>query len=74
MIFSHMLKSLSSIIRGVLPYSREKLTHVRGSSRAIYDHLVKIAKAIESGDSVLSKKLMVNHINYIEKSMRKVIR
>jgi GntR family transcriptional repressor for pyruvate dehydrogenase complex len=74
MIFSHMLKSLSSIIRGVLPYSREKLTHVRGSSRSIYDHLVKIAKAIESGDSVLSKKLMVSHINYIEKSMRKVIR
>jgi GntR family transcriptional repressor for pyruvate dehydrogenase complex len=73
-IFSHLLKSISSIIRGVLPYSREKLTRVKGSSRAIYTHLVKIAQAIESRDPQLARKLTITHINYIEKNMKKVLR
>lgn len=73
-IFAHMLKSIAQIIRGVLPYSREKLTKLKGSSRIIYDHHVKIIDAIEAHDPTLAKKLMITHINYIEKSMEKVLK
>lgn len=73
-IFSHLLKSISSIIRGVLPYSREKLIKVKGISRTIYNHHVSIIRAIESKNPEQAKKLMINHINFIEKSMQKVLR
>lgn len=73
-IFSHMLKAISSIIRGVLPYSREKLSRVKGSSRALYEHHVKIIQAIETRDAALAKKLVIQHVNYLEKSLRKVIK
>jgi GntR family transcriptional repressor for pyruvate dehydrogenase complex len=73
-IFSHLLKSISSIIRGVLPYSREKLTSVKGSSRAIFDQLLKIIQAIDAHDPIAAKKLMISHINYIERSLKKVLK
>jgi DNA-binding GntR family transcriptional regulator len=69
-----MLKAISSIIRGVLPYSREKLIRVKGSSRALYEHHVKIIQAIEARDGALAKKLVIQHVNYLEKSLRKVIK
>jgi len=73
-IFSHLLKSISSIIRGVLPYSREKLTKVKGSSRAIYTHHIKVIEAIEARDPTLARKLVIHHLEYIEKSMKKVLK
>ncbi|TAL32709.1 MAG: FadR family transcriptional regulator [Spirochaetes bacterium] len=73
-IFTHLLKSISIIIRGVLPYSREKLIKVKGSGKAIYDHHIKIVQAIESRDSSLAKELMVIHINYIDKSLQKALK
>ncbi len=73
-IFSHLLKSISSIIRGALPYSREKLTRVKGSSRAIFSHHLKVISAIEERDPALARKQVIQHIEYIEKSMKKVLR
>ena len=47
-------KDLSDILSSAGTYSREKLSRVKGSSRALYEHHVKIIEAIETRDGVLA--------------------
>lgn len=73
-IFSHLIKSISNILRGALPYSRVKLSVIKGSSRAIYDQHVKILEAIKKRNPSEAKKAVINHIDYLETTLKKVLK
>src|SRR4030042_3375523 len=60
-IYAHLMKSISSLLRGALPYSRQKLTGVSGVSDTIYSHHVTILNAIEKGDAASAKISVVRH-------------
>ncbi len=72
-IFSHMLKAISSSFAGCFPTAAISSSRSR-KLRALYEHHVKIIEAIEARDGVLAKKLIIQHVNYLEKKLRKVIK
>jgi len=72
-IFAHLMKSISSILRGALPYSRTKLQGVKNSSRAIYDQHVRILAAIEQRDPEAAKSAMLDHIEWMETTLKRIL-
>lgn len=72
-IFSHIMKSISSILRGVLPYSRTKLQGVKNSSRAIFDQHVAILAAVEKRDPDAARAAMLEHIEWLETTLKKIL-
>jgi len=72
-IFAHLMKSISSILRGALPYSRQKLMHVPGASEMFYSHHKKIIEAIRSHNPEKAKKLVIEHIDWLEKTMKMIL-
>ncbi len=72
-IFGHLMKSISSILRGALPYSRTKLQEVKHSSRAIYDQHVRILAAIEKRDPDAAKAAMLDHIEWMETTLKRIL-
>jgi len=72
-IFIDLRKSINTILAGVFPYSRKKLSLIEGSSRAIVKGLSAIYQAIETQDPQAARKATIRHINYIEKSLKKAI-
>ncbi len=72
-IFSHLMKSISNILHGVLPYSRQKLQDVPGSSRKIYEQHVRILSAIENRNPDMARKAIIKHIDYLETELKKVL-
>jgi DNA-binding GntR family transcriptional regulator len=56
--------------QGAFPYSRKKLTNVGGSSRKIFSQLGKIWHAIEKRDPEAARLATIEHIDYIEKTLR----
>ncbi|MGC9324808.1 MAG: FadR/GntR family transcriptional regulator [Desulfomonilia bacterium] len=73
-IFVHLRKSLATILTGAFPYSRKKLSTVPGSSVEISRQLMKIYDAIERRDPGAAKTETIDHIDYIEKSLRKALK
>lgn len=73
-IFSHLMKSIANILRGALPYSRQKLQDVKDSSRKIYEQHVNILRAIEDRKPDMAKKTMIEHIEYLERTLNKVLK
>ena len=73
-IFSHLMKSISSLLKGVLPYSRQKLMNVPGASEIFYKIHIKILAAIEKGDAELARKYVILHIDWLEKTLRKILK
>lgn len=73
-IFSHLMKSISSLLKGVLPYSRQKLMNVPGASENFYTIHIKILKAIEKGDAELARISVIEHIDWLEKTLRKILK
>lgn len=73
-IFVHLRKSITTILTGAFPFSRKKLSTVPGSSKDITMQLRKIYYAIENKDSEAAKAETINHIDYIEKSLRRALK
>lgn len=73
-IFVHLRKSVTTILTGAFPYSRKKLSTIPGSSKEIVGQLLRIYHAIEARDPEAAKAATVDHIDYIEKSLRRAIR
>jgi len=73
-IFLHLRKSITTILTGAFPYSRKKLSTVPGSSIEITKQLLKIYHAIENRDPEGAKAATVEHIDYIEKSLRRALK
>jgi GntR family transcriptional repressor for pyruvate dehydrogenase complex len=70
-IFAYLRRSVNKFLLGAFPYGIMKLSTVRGSSKSILDQLGAIEDAIERGNCAGAKKAMLDHIDYLEKSLRK---
>ena len=73
-IFLHLRKSVTTILTGAFPYSRKQLSTIPGSSKDITKQLMKIYDAIENRDSDAAKAATIEHIDYIEKSLRRALK
>lgn len=73
-IFAHLMKSISSLLKGALPYSRQKLMAVPDSSDMFYTQHMKILSAIEKGDSDAAKTSVIEHIDWLEKTLKKILK
>ena len=72
-IFAHLMKSISSLLKGALPYSRQKLMTVSGVSEIFYKQHMKIINAIELGDADGARKSVIAHIDWLEKTLKKIL-
>jgi len=72
-IFVALRRSVNTVIAGVLPYSRKKLALIQGSSRAIVQDLFAIFQAIGNRDPQAARDAVINHLNYIKRSLKKAI-
>lgn len=72
-VFVHLRKTITTVLREAFPYSRKKLSTVRGSSREIFSQLSKITDAIEAHDAEAARLATIEHIDYIEKSLKKAL-
>lgn len=73
-IFAHLMKSISSLLKGALPYSRQKLMAVSDSSDMFYAQHTKILGAIEKGDPEGAKASVIEHIDWLEKTLKKILK
>jgi len=73
-IFVHLRKTITSVLTGAFPYSRKKLSTIPGSSREIVAQLLRIHRAIEERNPDAAKAATLEHIDYIEKSLRKALK
>lgn len=72
-MFSSLRKSVDSLLIGALPFSRRKLSTIKGSAKSIIDQICAIVDAIEKSDPAGARQAMVAHIDYLEKTLRKTI-
>jgi GntR family transcriptional repressor for pyruvate dehydrogenase complex len=73
-IYSHLMKSISSLLRGALPYSRQKLMYVTGVSDIFYRHHIDMLRAIEKGDKEAAKISVIEHIDWLDKTLKKILK
>lgn len=73
-IFVHLRESIAHVLTGAFPYSRKKLSRVDNCSNQIVEQLNKIIDAIDRKDPDAAKALTIEHIDYIEKSLRKALK
>lgn len=72
-IFAHLMKSISSLLKGALPYSRQKLIAVPDAPERFYSQHIRIIEAIERGDADEAKRAVVDHIDWLEKTLKQVL-
>lgn len=72
-VFVHLRKTITTILREAFPYSRKKLSTIPGSSRDICMQLRNISDAIEKRKAETARIATIEHINYIEKSLKTVL-
>jgi len=72
-LFSHFIDSISDMVRKALPFSRIKLESIPRSKETIVDQLFALVKAIEDQHPDRARQLVIQHIEYVEHSLRKVI-
>lgn len=72
-VFVHLRKTITTTLREAFPYSRKKLATVPGSSYALISQLTKIAEAIGRRDAEAARLATIEHIDYIEKSLKKTM-
>ncbi len=73
-IFVHLRESIAHVLTGAFPYSRKKLSRVDNCSNEIVQQLNRIIEAIDRKDPDAAKALTIEHIDYIEKSLRKALK
>jgi GntR family transcriptional regulator, transcriptional repressor for pyruvate dehydrogenase complex len=73
-IFAHLMKSISSLLKGALPYSRQKLMAVGDAPDLFYSQHQKIIATIEKGDPDGAKTAVIDHIDWLEKTLKKILK
>lgn len=69
-VFIHLSKTITNILREDFPYVRKKLSTIPGVSLDILTQLSKISNAVEKRMAEAAKTATIEHINYIEKSLK----
>lgn len=72
-LFSHFIESIADMVRKALPFSRIKLESIPQSRETIIGQLIQIVDAIEKQNPNDARALVIDHIEYVEKSLRKVM-
>lgn len=73
-IFVHLRQTIATILKGAFPYSRQKLSTTPGSSKEIFNQMIKICEAVEKRDPDAAKAATIEHIDYIVKTLKKVLK
>jgi GntR family transcriptional repressor for pyruvate dehydrogenase complex len=73
-IFVHLRDTIANVLDGAFPYSRKKLARVEDCSGQIVEQLSRIIDAIDRKDADAAKALTIEHIDYLEKSLRKALK
>jgi len=73
MLFSHFIESIADMVRRALPFSRIKLESIPQSRETIIGQLIQIVNAIETQNPSEARMQVIDHIEYVEKSLRKVM-
>ena len=73
-IFVHLRDTIAHVLTGAFPFSRKKLSRVDNSSREIVKQLFRIYEAIENKDADEAKAATIEHIDYIEKTLKKALK
>ena len=72
-LFSHFIESITDMVRRALPFSRIKLESIPQSRETIIGQLIQIVNAIEAQNPSEARMHVIDHIEYVEKSLRKVM-
>ncbi len=72
-IFILLRKSIDTLLLGAFPFSRKKLSTVRGSAGQILEQLSAIADAVEKSDPESARAALIAHIEYLQKALKKAI-
>ncbi len=72
-LFTHLMDSIGDLSRSALPFSRVKLQHLPHTKDVILDQLHRIAGAIKSRDAEAARTAVIEHIEFVEKSLRDVL-
>jgi GntR family transcriptional repressor for pyruvate dehydrogenase complex len=72
-IFILLRKSIDTLLLGAFPFSRKKLSTVRGSAGQIMEQLGAITEAVERNDPEAAKEALIAHIEYLKKALKKAI-
>jgi len=72
-IFILLRKSIDTLLLGAFPFSRKKLSTVRGSAGHILQQLTAVAEAVGKGDPEAAKEALIAHIEYLMKALKKAI-
>jgi GntR family transcriptional regulator, transcriptional repressor for pyruvate dehydrogenase complex len=73
-IFVHLRDTIAHVLTGAFPYSRKKLSRVDHTSDQIVEQLAKIIEAVDKRNPDAAKAYTVDHIDFIEKSLRKALK
>ena len=73
-IFVHLRETIAHVLTGAFPYSRKKLSRVDNTSNQIVSQLAKIIEAVDRRDADAAKALTIEHIDFIEKSLRRALK
>ena len=72
-IYAHVTKTITTLLRGVLPYSRDKLKQIDNSSEIFYNQFLKIIKNIIEKNPEGARDAIIEHIDWLEESLKKVL-
>ena len=72
-LFSHFTESIADMVRKALPFSKAKMQNVPNSVETMLEQLYGVYDAIESSNPTKARTLVVEHIEYVETSLRRVI-
>lgn len=56
------------------PTAAKKLSKVKNTSQDIYEHHIKILEAINSHKPDLAREAVVEHIDYLERTLKKILK
>jgi GntR family transcriptional repressor for pyruvate dehydrogenase complex len=73
-IISHLMKSIANILSDILPSSKQRLQGVKDSSRRIYEKHINIPRAIEEKNPDKAKKAMIEYIDYLEGTLKAILK
>lgn len=72
-LFTHFMDSIGDLSRSALPFSRVKLQQLPNTREVILEQLHQITDAIQSRDAGKARMSVIEHIEFVEKSLRDVL-
>jgi DNA-binding FadR family transcriptional regulator len=72
-IYDNLMKSISSLLKEALPYSRQQLVKVEDAAHSIFEQQIKILDAIKGKNAQKAKQEVIKHLDWLESALKKVL-